>query len=210
MLPGQIKGQEKNSGLKVIYTIGHSNRTLDAFLELLKCYQIEILVDIRTIPYSRHNPQFNAEELAHSLKKHKIEYVHLKKLGGLRHAKKDSLNTGWQNASFRGFADYMRTKEFEEGLAELLTLAKAGRLAIMCAEAVPWRCHRSLIADALTVKKWKAFHIQSKKTAKEHTLTPFLQRKGKKLIYASPKVNSDLFIRERKRARARARNPKKT
>lgn len=170
--------------MKIIYTIGHSNRTLDYFFDLLNAYQIETVVDVRTLPRSRHNPQFNAAELSHNLKKAHIGYHHLAKLGGLRHSKKDSLNVGWENASFRGFADYMETKEFKEGLAELMELAKGHRCVLMCAEAVPWRCHRSLIADALTLKKWQVFHIQSKITAKPHEITPFLQVIGRKLVYS--------------------------
>jgi uncharacterized protein (DUF488 family) len=166
-----------------LYTIGHSNRTIEYFVDLLQAFEIELVVDIRTIPRSRHNPQFNQDALKKALKKQHIEYVHLKRLGGLRHAKKDSLNTGWQNASFRGFADYMQTAEFKAGLKELIAFAKEKRCAILCAEAVPWRCHRSLIADALTVKRWKVMHIQSKKMAKRHALTSFLKVAGRKLIY---------------------------
>lgn len=169
---------------KVIYTIGHSNRPLEDLISLLQAHQIETVIDIRSIPRSRHNPQFNKDKLKRSLKKEKIQYVHLEKLGGLRHPKKNSLNTGWENASFRGFADYMQTDEFREGLKELIEVAKTGRCALMCAEAVPWRCHRSLVADALTVKKWEVRHIQSRKTAKQHELTAFLKLKGRRLIYA--------------------------
>lgn len=171
--------------MKVIYTIGHSNRTLHYFFDLLHTYGIEVVIDIRTIPRSRHNPQFNENELKQSLKKEKIRYIHLKKLGGLRHPKKDSLNIGWENASFRGFADYMQTEEFKEGLKEVMDLAKEKRCVLMCAEAVPWRCHRSLIADALVLKKWNVLHIQSKITAKPHELTPFLHHVGRKLIYTN-------------------------
>lgn len=169
--------------MKTIYTVGHSNRTLEYFLDLLKSHHVQVVVDVRTIPRSRHNPQFNQNTLKRALKREKIRYVHLEKLGGLRHAKKDSLNTGWRNASFRGFADYMQTQEFKEGIAELIEVAKRSTSAIMCAESIPWRCHRSLIADALTLKKWKVFHIQSKITAKEHQLTPFLTVENRKLIY---------------------------
>jgi uncharacterized protein (DUF488 family) len=168
---------------KTIFTIGHSNRTLEYFFDLLQAYEIETVLDVRTIPRSRHNPQFNQNELQHELKKQKIGYIHLEKLGGLRHPKKNSLNTGWINSSFRGFADYMQTPDFNEGLKELVEIAKNTRCALMCAEAVPWRCHRSLIADALTLKKWQVFHIQSKKTAIPHTLTSFLHKEGKLLIY---------------------------
>ncbi len=167
-----------------VYTIGHSNRTLSYFFDLLHAFEIEIVVDIRTIPRSRHNPQFNQDALERDLKTEKIRYVHLEKLGGLRRAKKDSVNTGWENLSFRGFADYMQSDAFKEGLNELMELAHESRCALMCAEAVPWRCHRSLIADALTLKKWDVFHIQSKKTAKPHELTPFLHCREGEWIYA--------------------------
>ncbi len=169
-----------------IYTIGHSTRTIEQFIELLKAHDIEELVDVRTIPKSRHNPQFGAEELAASLQRAGIAYTHLAKLGGLRHASKDSVNLGWQNISFRGFADYMATSEFQAGLDELKALAEKKTVAIMCAEAVPWRCHRSLIADALTVQSWQVLHIQSRKTATPHELTSFLKVQDGKLTYPEP------------------------
>lgn len=178
----------------VIYTIGHSNRPIEQFLELLKAHGIERVVDVRTIPKSRHNPQFSQDKLRSSLKKAGIGYEHLKELGGLRHSKKDSVNLGWRNASFRGFADYMATPEFIGGLKKLQKTAKQKKIAIMCAEAVPWRCHRSLIADALTKsssaqghgrtrRKWLVLHIQSRRTAKKHKLTPFLKVRKGKLMY---------------------------
>lgn len=138
-----------------------------------------MVVDIRTIPKSSHRPEFNKEELTQFLKTAKIGYRHLKELGGLRHTTKDSMNTGWINASFRGFADYMQTSDFQIGLEKLEKLARKKQCVLMCAEGVQWRCHRSLVADALTLKKWKVFHIQSKRTAKPHELTSFLKiRKG--------------------------------
>ena len=169
-----------------IYTIGHSTRTIEQFIELLKAHDIEELVDVRTIPKSRHNPQFGAEELAASLQRAGIAYTHLAKLGGLRHASKDSVNLGWQNISFRGFADYMATSEFQAGLDELKALAEKKTVVIMCAEAVPWRCHRSLIADALTVQSWQVLHIQSRKTATPHELTSFLKVQDGKITYPEP------------------------
>ncbi len=169
-----------------IYTIGHSTRTIEQFIELLKAHDIEELVDVRTIPKSRHNPQFGAEELAASLQRAGIAYKHLAKLGGLRHASKDSVNLGWQNISFRGFADYMATSEFQAGLDELKALAEKKTVAIMCAEAVPWRCHRSLIADALAVQGWQVLHIQSRKTASPHEPTTFLKVQDGKLTYPEP------------------------
>lgn len=169
--------------VNILYTIGHSTRDLDYFISLLHAFQIELVVDVRTIPHSLKNPQYDQAALKKELKSQKIGYRHLCELGGLRHAKKDSLNTGWKNASFRGFADYMQTPEFKEGLAKLIAISQKKRVAIMCAEAIPWRCHRSLIADALTLKKWKVFHIQSRKTARLHELTPFLKRIGSKIVY---------------------------
>ena len=133
----------------LIYTVGHSTLSIDAFLELLRRYGIERLVDVRTIPRSRHNPQFNKEMLSPFLRVRRIKYLHLKELGGLRHHNRaDPMNAGWHNASFRGFADYMQTSAFSAALEKLIALAKAKTTAIMCAEAVPWRCHRRLIADA--------------------------------------------------------------
>jgi len=138
---------------------------------------------VRTVPQSRHNPQFGQEELAAALQQAGIGYMHLGKLGGLRQSSKDSINLGWQNSSFRGFADYMATPEFQQGLDELKAIAEKKRVAIMCAEAVPWRCHRSLIADALTTQGWQVLHIQSKKTASPHEPTPFLKVQDGKLTY---------------------------
>ncbi|HEY6285303.1 MAG TPA: DUF488 domain-containing protein [Ktedonobacteraceae bacterium] len=172
--------------MHTIYTIGHSTRTIEQFIELLRAHDIEELVDVRTIPRSRHNPQFGAEELAASLQQAGIAYKHLAKLGGLRRTSKDSINLGWQNTSFRGFADYMDTSEFRTGLDELTALAEKKTVAIMCAEAVPWRCHRLLIADALAVQGWQVLHIQSRKTASPHELTTFLKVQDGKLTYPEP------------------------
>jgi len=169
--------------MDTIYTIGHSTRSIEQFLGLLQAHNIEELVDVRTVPQSRHNPQFGQEELAAALQQAGIGYMHLGKLGGLRHSSKDSINLGWRNSSFRGFADYMATPEFQQGLDELKAIAEKKRVAIMCAEAVPWRCHRSLIADALTTQGWQVLHIQSKKTASPHEPTPFLKVQDGKLTY---------------------------
>src|SRR3984957_17561837 len=136
----------------VVFTIGHSTRTWKVFLELLRAHGIKRVVDVRSIPRSQRNPQFNRDILSIKLRSAKIGYVHLRKLGGLRHARRDSPNMGWRNTSFRGFADYMQTSEFEAGLQRLMKLAGQKQSAIMCAEAVPWRCHRSLITDALTIR----------------------------------------------------------
>jgi uncharacterized protein (DUF488 family) len=166
-----------------VFTIGHSTRTWKAFLELLRMHGIERVVDVRSIPRSRHNPQFNRETLSAKLRGAGIGYVHLRKLGGLRHARRDSPNMGWRNASFRGFADYMQTPDFEAGLQRLIKLAKQKRSAIMCAEAVPWRCHRSLIADALTVRGIRAADIVSGKRVQVHTFTSFGRVRGDCIIY---------------------------
>lgn len=167
----------------LLYTIGHSNRSIQEFLELLEAHGIKKVIDIRTIPKSRHNPQFNQPELRNSLKRGHVRYAYMKKLGGLRHAQKDSINDGWINASFRGFADYMQTDDFDAGLQRLENEARKQPITIMCAEAVPWRCHRSMIADALTVSGWNVRHIMSRKTANLHKRTSFLRVRRGKLTY---------------------------
>ena len=176
-----------------IFTVGHSTRTIDEFVELLRVYGVKEIVDIRSIPRSRYNPQFNADVLEHSLQENHISYRHIKELGGLRHARKDSLNLGWRNVSFRGFADYMATPEFSEGLETLIEVAGAKETAIMCAEAVPWRCHRSLIGDALTKKGWVVRDIMSRAVAKRHLLTPFLTTRKGLLIYAEEPLQTRLI-----------------
>jgi uncharacterized protein (DUF488 family) len=157
----------------VVLTIGHSTRTIEEFTGLLQAHAVSRVVDVRTVPRSRHNPQFNQDSLPDSLKKAGLGYVHIPGLGGLRHARRDSINVGWRNASFRGYADYMQTPEFEQSLEELIQLAKQERIAIMCAEAVPWRCHRSLIADALLVRRIRPEDIMSPTRSQVHTLKPF-------------------------------------
>ena len=169
-----------------IFTIGHSTRSIEEFIELLRAHDVGVLVDIRTIPKSRHNPQFNQEELKQSLRQKRLRYVHIAALGGLRHAKKDSPNVGWRNTSFRGFADYMATAEFRHGLEALMEIAELKTTAIMCAEAVPWRCHRSLIADALVKGGWVVQDIMTTTSAPRHRLTPFLKMKHGQLTYPEP------------------------
>jgi len=166
-----------------IFTVGHGTKSIDDFSSLLKTYDIQRVVDVRTIPRSRHNPQFNKETLPKSLKKIHIGYIHIKGLGGLRHAKKDSVNMAWRNASFRGYADYMQTEDFKKNIERLIKIAKQKKIVIMCAESVPWRCHRSLIADALQVRGIKVKHIMSKKTCKERTLTPWIKVRGLQITY---------------------------
>jgi uncharacterized protein (DUF488 family) len=166
-----------------IFTIGHSTRAIDDFIALLKAHNIELLADVRTIPRSRRNPQFNADVLPASLAHAGIVYVPMPELGGLRHPRKDSPNTAWRNESFRGYADYMLTPQFEAALARLIETARTARVAVMCAEAVPWRCHRSLIADALTARDIPVRHITSAAAAKLHTLTPFAKVEGRRVTY---------------------------
>ncbi len=177
------KGSTEFEKSSVVFTIGHSTRLLNDFIDLLKTHGVEMIVDVRTIPRSRHNPQFNFEALPESLKSARIGYRHMPGLGGLRHTRRDSPNMGWQNASFRGFADYMQTEEFETNLEELITLVRRKRTCLMCAEAVPWRCHRSLIADALTVRGIPAKHIIGKSQPQLHKLTPFARVAGKRITY---------------------------
>ena len=166
-----------------IFTLGHSTHSLDEFVHLLQIYAIRLVVDVRTIPRSRHNPQFNHETLGETLPRHGIRYLQMKTLGGLRHAHADSPNTGWKNASFQGFADYMQTPEFAAAVQQLIEAAIEKPAAIMCAEAVPWRCHRSLIADALTVRGITVQHILSRTSARVHTVTPMARVEGTRITY---------------------------
>ena len=167
----------------MILTIGHSTRPVEEFLEILAAHGVEQLIDVRTIPKSRRNPQFHQEDLAGSLELSSIRYRHMPGLGGLRHAREDSINTAWKNASFRGYADYMQTPAFEESLLQLIDAADARRTVIMCAEAVPWRCHRSLIADALAARGIMVEHIMTKTSRKQHTYTPFARIEGERVTY---------------------------
>ena len=167
----------------VVLTIGHSTRTLESFIQFLQGHGVKRVVDVRTVPRSRHNLQFNRETLPEHLSKANIRYTHLQELGGLRHPRPDSPNTGWRNSSFRGFADYMQTPEFAAGLAKLMKLASRAQVAVMCAEAVPWRCHRSLIADALLVHGVRVEHITSATRRQEHKLTPFARVEGTWITY---------------------------
>ena len=169
-----------------IYTIGHSTHPIDEFIGILQAYQIGLLADVRTVPGSRHNPQFNQAELEMYLQQHGIVYVHIKELGGLRRTTKPSINTGWRNLSFRGYADHMQTEEFRAGMERLLELARAQRTVIMCAEAVPWRCHRSLIGDALLVRNFKVLDIMGERSAKPHELTPWARMDGDSVTYPEP------------------------
>jgi len=172
-----------------IFTIGHSTHTIEHFIELLQSHGIKQLLDIRTIPKSRRNPQFNSDALAASLHAAGIRYVHLKDLGGLRHPCRDSVNLGWRNASFRGYADYMQTPEFSAALDRVIHLAQKRLSAVMCAEAVPWRCHRSLVSDALLVRGIRVAHITSEAEPKPHTLTPFAHVRGTTITYPAEQIS---------------------
>ena len=167
----------------MIFTIGHSTRPIKAFVRLLKAHGVQRVIDVRTIPRSRHNPQFNRDQLSPALHRVRIHYRHLAGLGGLRHARPDSINGGWRNASFRGYADYMQTQEFNDSLRRCIEFAKRERVVLMCAEAVPWRCHRSLIADALLARGIAVSEITSGVRARPHVLTPWACLKGTKLTY---------------------------
>ena len=167
----------------IVMTIGHSTHPVKEFIHLLKAHQVQRLVDVRTVPRSRHNPQFNRSELSPALHSARLHYRYMPGLGGFRRARRDSLNTGWHNASFRGFADYMQTPEFRTNLDDLITLTKLERIAIMCAEAVPWRCHRSLIADGLLARGIEVREITSATRSQPHTLTPWGKINGTQFTY---------------------------
>jgi uncharacterized protein (DUF488 family) len=166
-----------------IHTVGHSTHPIEVFIAMLEAHGIRQLVDVRTIPRSRHNPQFSRENLPSSLQRVGIRYVHMKGLGGMRKPQPDSANTGWRNASFRGYADHMQSEDFRASLAELIALASKAPTAIMCAEAVPWRCHRSLIGDALTARGVEVIDILSATKTQPHVLTPFADVHGTEVTY---------------------------
>ena len=186
----------------IVLTIGHSTRTLEEFIGLLRAYGVTRVVDVRTVPRSRHNPQFDEASLPGSLMNAGLGYVHMPGLGGLRHAKRDSLNPGWRNASFRGYADYMQTPEFEQSLDELIRLANQERIVLMCAEAVPWRCHRTLIADALLVRGIRTEDIMSATRRQVHTLTPFAKVRGTTITYPTEASRTTPKKQSAKRSRS--------
>lgn len=177
----------------VLFTIGHSTHSIEEFIELLNAHRVQHLVDVRSIPKSRHVPQFNTDALKAAVRAANIDYTHLKTLGGRRQTCKDSINTGWRNASFRGYADYMAKPEFAEGLHALTEIASANETAIMCAEAVPWRCHRSLIADAMMLQGWEVRDILATAPANEHKLTPFLKIVNHLPTYPAANESGTLF-----------------
>jgi uncharacterized protein (DUF488 family) len=174
--------------MSIAYTIGYSTRTIEEFIKILQSYEIEKVVDVRTIVASRHNPHYNEDDLRKSLNQEDIGYIHLRGLGGLRHTTKASINTAWENASFRGYADYMQTTQFQENLDQLINIIKDKPTVIMCAEALPWRCHRSLIGDALLIMDITVIDIMNEKTSKPHLLTLFAKVEGKTLVYTKDRL----------------------
>lgn len=179
-----------------LWTIGHSTRPIEEFVGLLQSHGIQLLVDVRTIPFSRRNPQFHQKALAQSLREAGLQYRHMPALGGRRKSRPDSVNVGWRNQGFRGYADYMQTQDFWNAVEDLVAIGQSLRVAIMCAEAVPWRCHRSLIADALVIRGWTVHDIISASSPKTHTLTPFAKPDAGRLTYpaeSSSDSNPRLF-----------------
>lgn len=169
-----------------LFTVGHSTRSIEEFIALLKAHGVGELVDVRSIPKSRHCPQFHIDVLGGSLQSAGIGYTPIQALGGRRYSRKGSINTGWRNASFRGYADYMATAAFAEGLEQLTAIAREQPPAIMCAEAVPWRCHRSMIADAMVLRGWDVREIIGPGPARPHKLTPFLKLVNGAITYPAP------------------------
>ena len=182
----------------LIYTIGHSTRPIDEFVQILQKYGVHCLVDVRTIAKSRHNPQFGADQLAPSLAEAGLDYLRLESLGGLRHTRKDSINGAWKNASFRGYADYMQTPDFAAGINQLIELGVVKATAIMCAESVPWRCHRSLIGDALLARGIEVSDIMSETVVRPHALTRFASVDGIRVTYPPEVTDTDVKSAESK------------
>jgi uncharacterized protein (DUF488 family) len=181
----------RNVNTEIVCTIGHSNRPIEEFIDLLRQNEVAVLLDIRTVPKSRHNPQFGQDQLPLSLKEAGIAYRQMPGLGGLRRALKDSPNSGWRNTSFRGYADYMQTPEFAENVEAVIALAQTTRCALMCAESVPWRCHRSLVADALLVRGIAVEHIINPGKRRPATLTPFAKVEGTRILYPPEEPETD-------------------
>ncbi|MDN5879279.1 DUF488 domain-containing protein [Arthrobacter sp. AOP36-A1-22] len=167
----------------ILHTVGHSTHLIAEFVELLRAHGVQRIVDVRTVPGSRHNPQFGIDQLPGHLADHGVDYQRIESLGGLRHTTKASPNTGWRNASFRGYADYMQTPGFDAGIQELIASATERSVAIMCAEAVPWRCHRSMIGDAMLVRGFEVLDIFSPTKATAHALTSFAHVVGTTITY---------------------------
>lgn len=179
----RVSSPKQAADAPLVCTIGHSNRTLEDFIALLRTNEVARVLDVRTVPRSRHNPQFNRDELPASLAAAGIAYTHVPGLGGLRHTRVDSPNTGWNNLSFRGYADYMQSAEFAENVQYVAELAYKERCVLMCAEAVPWRCHRSMIGDALLVRGIRVEDIIGPKGRRAHLLTAFAHVDGMTITY---------------------------
>jgi uncharacterized protein (DUF488 family) len=167
----------------VIYTIGHSTRTADAFVDLLRVHGIGQVADVRTVPRSRRHPHFSQNALAELLKSNGITYLHIPELGGLRKPRPDSVNTAWQHPAFRGYADHMQTQTFQKGVDALVAFAGRASTTVMCAESVWWQCHRRLLADALVARGVAVRHILSAATPKPHELSEFAQVRGARVTY---------------------------
>lgn len=177
----------KDGCRKDIFSTGHSNRNLKDFIELLQAQSIEVLADVRTVPKSRTNPQFNQDTLPQSLEPAAIRYAHFPELGGWRGSKLEhSPNAGWRTTAFKNYADYMLSEHFQTGLQRLITTALERRTALMCAEALPWRCHRTLISDALTVRGFRVMHIIGKTNMYKHCLTSWAVVTGVSITYPPP------------------------
>jgi len=185
-----VVGREASSSMMMtVLTIGHSTRAIAEFMRLLEAHGVERVLDVRRIPRSAHNPQFSRERLARALRRAGIHYRHMPGLGGRRHPRRDSINTGWRNASFRGYADYMQTETFSRSLDRCISFARREQVALMCAEAVPWRCHRSLIADALAARGIAVHEIVSGVRTRAHAVTPWALIKGTRVIYPATLAN---------------------
>jgi uncharacterized protein (DUF488 family) len=174
-----------------IWTVGHSNHPIERFLEILEAHRIERVLDVRRFPASRKWPHFNAEALAKSLVAAGVDSVGMPDLGGRRKPRADSPHVAWRSDAFRGYADYMDTEEFGTALHRAMDLARERRSALMCAEALPWRCHRSVLADAFLTRGWEVFEILSEKEARPHGLPEFARQEGERVIYDRPS-QSDL------------------
>jgi uncharacterized protein (DUF488 family) len=179
----QDKSAAMGKSERILFTVGYSNRPFDQFVTLLKVNRIDVLVDVRTIPKSRHRPEFNIDSLPGELEAAGVSYIHMKGLGGLRKPMANSVNSGWINESFRGFADYMQTEQFRDALTDLQDLAGKNRVAIMCAEGNPFSCHRSLIADAMLVRGYRVYEISGGTRLSIHKLTPFAEVSGENITY---------------------------
>jgi uncharacterized protein (DUF488 family) len=168
---------------ELVYTIGHSTRPIDAFIRLLQTHGVAQVADVRTVPRSRRHPQFERAALAAALERCGLGYRHFPGLGGLRRPRADSTNTAWKHPGFRGYADHMQTEEFRRALDELLDYAAAAPTAVMCAEALWWRCHRSLLADALVARGVPVRHIMSERSATPHELSGLARIDGDRIVY---------------------------